>query len=61
MKEVSRMKTITIRSFKVAVPTIKKTTRTGTDVPVNFTAKAETTNVGRLAVDNELARMKYCV
>lgn len=55
------MKTITIRSFKVAVPTIKKTTRTGTDVPVNFTAKAETTNVGRLAVDNELARMKYCV
>ena len=55
------MKTVTIRSFKIAVPKIRTIMRTGTDVPVNFTAKAETTNVGRLAVDNELARMKYCV
>ena len=52
------MKTITVRNLKIAVPDMK-IMRTGTDETVDYTTKAGTVNMGRLAVDNELARVKY--
>lgn len=54
------MRTVTVRNVRIVVPAIK-ITNTGKDVPVNYTPGRDTVNVGRLAVDNELARMKYCV
>lgn len=55
------MKFVTARNLRILVPGKSKVMRTNADVLVNFTTKAETENVGRLAVDNELVRMKYCI
>ena len=60
-KEVSRMKNVTVRNLNIQVPKRMKIMRTGTDSTVNHTAQANTVNIGRLAIDNELARIKYCV
>jgi len=54
------MKTVTIRSLRVVVPTRVKIMRTGADSSVNYTAQAEPL-MGRLTAHKELARMKYCV
>lgn len=53
------MRTVTVRNLKIVVPEMK-IMRTGTGKTVDYTEKAGTMNMGRLAVDNELARMKYC-
>jgi hypothetical protein len=55
------MKTVTVRTLRVVVYARKKVKSIGKDVPVNYAPKTDTVNAGRLAVDNELTRMKYCV
>lgn len=59
--EVSRMKNVTVRNFNIQIPKRMKIMRTDADNAVNYTAQANTVNRGRLAIDNELARIKYCV
>ncbi len=54
------MRTVTVRNLKIVVSERMKIMRTGDDVPVDYTAKVDAMDVGRLAVDNELARVKYC-
>jgi len=56
------METVTVRgspAMKVVSP--KGKTVVITDPPVSLTTGAVIPNVGRLAIDNELARIKYCV
>lgn len=53
------MRTISVRNLGTVVPARMKLTKT-VDVAVDHTAQVDTMNVGRLAVDNELTRMKYC-
>jgi hypothetical protein len=54
------MKTVSVRSLRIVVPTKMKVTKTGNDVPVDYSTGLAV-DVGRLTIDNELARMKYCV
>lgn len=55
------MRTVTVKGPKMAFPDRMKVIKTGNDVPVDYTALVNPVNAGRLAVDNELTRMKYCV
>lgn len=57
------MKTVTVKGrppVDVVSPEVKTVVST-TDPPVNLITGAVPPNVGRLAIDNELARIKYCV
>jgi hypothetical protein len=53
------MRTVTVRNLRTVVPARMKLTKT-VDVAVDYTAQVDLMNVGRLAVDNELTRIKYC-
>ncbi len=55
------MKNVNVRNFNIQIPKRMKIMRTDADNAVNYTAQANTVNRGRLAIDNELARIKYCV
>ena len=56
------MKTVTVRgvSLKASFPKGKTDVSTA-DFPVSLTTGAVPSIGGRLAIDNELARIKYCV
>jgi hypothetical protein len=56
------MRTVTSRSPSVVVAFKRETyVRNPTDTSITLITEAGTRNAGRLAVDNELTRMKYCV